>query len=515
MKIQKVVIPALIIIGFLIFFGAISTLTNKNSKETKGETTSSSTQRSESIVRQPYAAGSFYPADSQELAARLNAFLSGVDKIEASGKLRILIVPHAGIDYSGNVAAGGFKQLEGQSYRRVILLGVSHNVYFDHIAVYPSGEWETPLGKVAVDEDLAQTLTDEPQMIKSNRQAHEQEHSLEVELIFLQQVLSDFKIVPVLIGQVADETLSSLARKVSNNLSDQTLLVVSTDLSHYPSKKVADEVDRETIEAILSGNSDIFTQSIKKNESADYPNLVTCACGAQAVRVALQSAKLLNLTDFKKIAYENSGDVTGDNERAVGYAAIGVWGKTENSGEVMLDNESQKEALAIARETLVEYISHQKIPSVIATSAVLQDNLGAFVTLRKDGQLRGCLGRFEPDEPLRQVIQMMTIAAATDDPRFSPIQPVELAEIKIEISVMTPKRKIEDWQEIELGKEGVVVQKGMYSGTFLPQVATETGWSKEEFLRQLCTQKAGLPENCYQDPEVDLYVFEAQVLAEE
>jgi len=116
---------------------------------------------------------------------------------------------------------------------------------------------------------------------------------------------------------------------------------------------------------------------------------------------------------------------------------------------------------------------------------------------------------------LRQVIQMMTIAAATDDPRFSPIQPVELAEIKIEISVMTPKRKIEDWQEIELGKEGVVVQKGMYSGTFLPQVATETGWSKEEFLRQLCTQKAGLPENCYQDPEVDLYVFEAQVLAEE
>ncbi|PIU68239.1 AmmeMemoRadiSam system protein B, partial [candidate division WWE3 bacterium CG06_land_8_20_14_3_00_42_16] len=381
MKIQKVVIPALIIIGFLIFFGAISTLTNKNSKETKGETTSSSTQRSESIVRQPYVAGSFYPADSQELAARLNAFLSGVDKIEASGKLRILIVPHAGIDYSGNVAAGGFKQLEGQSYRRVILLGVSHNVYFDHIAVYPSGEWETPLGKVAVDEDLAQTLTDEPQMIKSNRQAHEQEHSLEVELIFLQQVLSDFKIVPVLIGQVADETLSSLARKVSNNLSDQTLLVVSTDLSHYPSKKVADEVDRETIEAILSGNSDIFTQSIKKNESADYPNLVTCACGAQAVRVALQSAKLLNLTDFKKIAYENSGDVTGDNERAVGYAAIGVWGKTENSGEVMLDNESQKEALAIARETLVEYISHQKIPSVIATSAVLQDNLGAFVTL--------------------------------------------------------------------------------------------------------------------------------------
>jgi len=180
----------------------------------------------------------------------------------------------------------------------------------------------------------------------------------------------------------------------------------------------------------------------------------------------------------------------------------------------IIDLAGEKEALAIARETLEKYLSDYKIPSFSPKAEVLKKPFGAFVTLKENGNLRGCIGTFEPKDPLYIVIQKMAIAAATQDPRFFPVSKEELKNIKIEISVLSPKTKVNDWKEIKLGKQGVVVQKGFHSGTFLPQVATETGWSLEEFLTQLCTQKAGLPPDCYKDPLVNLYTFEAQILEE-
>ena len=465
-------------------------------------------QKSPIIVRQPAVAGTFYPQDPNELDHKIESLIAGINPIEVEGRLKILLVPHAGIEYSGAVAASGFKQIEGKDYTKIILLGISHRQGLDHAAVFSEGAWKTPLGEVLVEENLANKLLDEQGIIK-DISAHQNEHSLEVELIFLQKVLKNFKIVPILLGQPSDNLINLLAEKISSNLDSETLLVVSSDLSHYPNWETANKVDKETINSILSGKKEIFEKTLQKLENQHYSNLDTCACGENAIKVGLKVAEILKITNFKKIKYENSGDVTGEKDRVVGYAAIGGW-----NTQVTLDSESQKEALAIARQTIQEYLSSGKIPVITPQNNALLSPLGAFVTLRKDDELRGCIGIFEPTEPIYQVIQKMAIAAATKDTRFSPVLTDELKDITIEISVMAPKQKITDWKEIKLGKHGVVVQRGLQSGTFLPQVATETGWNLEEFLSQLCSQKAGLPPDCYKDPATTLYTFEAQVFEE-
>ena len=473
-----------------------------------------------SLLRKPGFAGQFYPAEASKLKRTLDSFLKQAQTIPEPGKPQILIVPHAGLEFSGKVAGAGFKQLEGKAYFRVVLLGASHQAYFDSIAVFPQGSWETPLGKVEIDNHLAQALLDESQGIIPNSAVHEAEHSLEVELIFLQQVLEDFKIVPILIGQVSEEKLEVLAKKLAQNLDEETLLVVSSDLSHYPPYEIAQKVDRQTIKAILSGKLKEFEETLEEIEHQGYPQLVTSACGSLAIKTALLLAEKLGFQDFKEIKYENSGDlpagrqgVSNDKNRVVGYAAIGIWSQ-EAKQKQFLDEQAQKETLKLARKTLEEHFSGKSPTPFSPQSSSLLQKLGAFVTLRKNGQLRGCIGEFEPQKPLYQVIEEMSIAAATKDSRFPPVKPEELAEIKIEISVMTPRRKIDDWQKIELGKHGVVIKAGNRAGTFLPQVAQETGWSKEEFLGQLCLQKLGLSLSCYENPEVIFYIFEVQIIEE-
>jgi len=366
---------------------------------------------------------------------------------------------------------------------------------------------------VEIDQDLAASLINENNIIDDNS-PHQEEHSLEVELIFLQKVLKDFKIVPILVSQTDENLINDLAQKIAQNFTEQTLLVISTDLSHYPPYQIAKEVDNQTVESILSGDEEKFSQTIQNLENAGYPNLQTACCGHEAVKIGLKVGQLLKV-NWQKIKYENSGDTAGEKYQVVGYAAIGGFSKNLPAAVNYLDENAQKEALEIARKTLEEYLTSGKIPEISPKNPSLLENLGAFVTLRKHGELRGCIGEFEPKEPLYKVIQRMAVAAATEDPRFPPVSASEFRDIKIEISVMTPKRKISDWREIELGKHGVVVQKGFHSGTFLPQVATETGWSLEEFLSQLCWQKAGLPADCYKDPSTNLYVFEAQVFEED
>jgi len=465
--------------------------------------------------RQPAVAGIFYPYDQEKLNKLLDSFLSKAEILPNSGDLKILIVPHAGLEFSGATAGAGFKQLEKSNFSRAILLGASHQVYSNKIALYPKGLWKTPLGEVGVDNDFASKLLDNKENIVADNTPHEKEHSLEVELIFLQKVLKNFKIVPILIGQVSGENLKFLAKKISDNLDENTILIVSSDLSHYPSWQTANEVDNKTINSILSAKVEDFEKTVSEIENQNYPNLATAACGYNPIKVALMVAETLEIKNFKKIKYENSGDTSGNKDRVVGYGAIGAWTK-EKPSEEFLNKESQDEALKIARKTLEKYLSSPRSPSSPPSpqSASLLKPLGAFVTLRKNTQLRGCIGEFEPKDPLYLVIQRIAIAAATEDSRFIPVTFDELKDIKIEISVMTPRKKITDWKKIKLGKEGVVTQSGLRSGTFLPQVAQETGWTLEEFLSQLCSQKAGLSPICYKDPNTTLYTFEVQIFAE-
>lgn len=273
-------------------------------------------------IRKPAVAGSFYLADAAELDKEITTLINQSKKISLAGKIKILIVPHAGIVFSGPTAASGFKQVENQDYSKIIILGVSHRAWFDHAAVYDKGIWETPLGKIDVDENLASAIIAQNQKIIADQNVHQDEHSLEVELIFLQKVLKNFKILPILLSQTSDQLISDLAKKISQNFDDQTLLVVSTDLSHYPLYEIANQVDNKTISAILSGNLEKFSQTISNLESAGYTGLETAACGQKAIEVALKVGQILKLK-FKKIKYQNSGDMPfGKKSQVVGYATI-------------------------------------------------------------------------------------------------------------------------------------------------------------------------------------------------
>jgi len=476
-------------------------------KAEKGGVSSDSERKSSFFGRE----GSFLPASSPP-----KDWL-GISRSEIknyANDLRILIVPHAGIDYSGQVAAWGFKQIEQKKYSKIFLLGASHRYFFNHAAVYPSGFWETPLGKTEIDSMTVKNLISEPEIIPDPK-PHLEEHSLELELIFLQKVLNQFKIIPILVSQTDENLIGLLAQKIAENFDENSLLVISSDLSHYPDYETANLVDKKTIEGILSGDESIFLKTIKEVESSF--EIDTAACGQKAIQIGLRAAKVLKINDFQLIKYENSGDVTGEKRRVVGYAAIGGYSEKISKETPLewqpLEETEQKTALIYVRKVLENYFSNSPEPEIPKPEVFLKQ-YGAFVTLRRNGQLRGCIGTFEPQKPLWQTLREMAIAAATQDPRFPPITKDELKEIKIEISILSPRKKIDNWKEIKLGQHGVVVQKGFRSGTFLPQVATETGWDLEEFLSQLCTQKAGLPPDCYKDPLVNLYTFEAQILEE-
>lgn len=462
----------------------------------------------ELAVRLPIVAGSFYPAEKSDLDNQISGFLN--QAVWSEKRSMILIVPHAGYQYSGQVAAYGFGQLVDSSVSRVVLLGFTHKLPFSGAAVYSAGFWQTPLGQVEVDKGLAQKIIASSELVFENQNYHQEEHSLEVEIPFLQKTLKNFKVVPILMGSQEKTLVEDLASVLAANLDSQTVLVISSDFAHYPSYEEAKKIDGATIEAILSGEVEEFEKAVADSLAA-VSNLSTCACAGAAIEVGMKAARNLGINDVRLIKYANSGDTAGEKERVVGYAAIGFY--SERIGDE-LNKEEQEELLAVARQTLETYMREEKMPEFSITHPFLEQKLGVFVTLRKKGELRGCIGRFEPEQPLWEVVREVAIDSATRDSRFLPVQPEELDEIKIEISVLSRRRKVNSAEEIALGTHGVYLQKGNRSGVFLPQVAAETGWSFEEFMGQLCSQKAGLPKNCWQDPSVDLYTFTAQIFEE-
>lgn len=503
-------------IGGLILIPLVVKKNTPPSTPEQSSTTSDTPGRVFNSVRKPAVAGQYYPKDPEELSAKLDFLLAQVEKINAlekGEKLRILIVPHAGLDYSGETAAAGFKQIEVADFSKVIIIGESHKTPLTGASVFSKGAWETPLGTVGIDEGLAEKIISKEQGIIQDENSHKQEHSLEMELIFLQKTLKDFKIIPILLDQPSEKLISDLALRLAYLANDETLVVVSTDLSHYPTWETANKVDGETIDAILTGEEKAFAETIKNILDQKYPNLATPACASSAVRTALQIAEILKVNNFQKIKYGNSGDITGDKSQVVGYASIGAFSKYLN--RILLDENAQQEALEIANTTLKNYLNDQETPAATPESPFLYQQLGVFVTLEKEGQLRGCIGAFEPKTPLYETLRDTTVSSASKDPRFSPVKKEELQEIAIEISVLTPRRKIASWEDFNLGSQGIVIENGLKSGTFLPQVAKDTDWSKEKFLEELCIQKADLPKDCYKDPNSNIYVYEAQVFSKE
>ena len=459
--------------------------------------------------RHPFVSGSFYPADKSTLSAMIDDFLSKVpDQAKPEGEIVALISPHAGYIYSGQTAAYGYKLIEGLKFDTVILLGVYHKAGFPGASLWRSGDWETPLGTVPIDKELADALYKENKSFWFTQDAHLTEHSLEVQVPFLQKVLKNFKIVPILMSRPSMKDSRFLAQAIAKHIQGKkVLIIVSTDMSHYYPDAEARIMDKETLGLLEKEDS----EGLLMESSNGQVEL----CGIAATVAALETAKEIGNTKTKVLKYATSADATGDTSRVVGYGSLVIYKTGEKARPATkkadeaeaLSGEQEKELIKIARQTLDSYIQNGQVPEFTVTDPVLKADRAVFVTLREFGDLRGCIGRLTPEEPLYLAVRNMTIESATRDPRFRPVGPRELKNIKIEISVLSLPKRIASADEIVMGKHGVIVKQGFSSGVFLPKVADETAWSKREFLNELCSQKAGLPPDCWNQAETELYVF--------
>lgn len=468
--------------------------------------------------RKPAVSGKFYSSNPVTLEKEILEYLR-IAENEEFKNIAGLISPHAGYVFSGQTAATAFKQLnQDAQYENIFIIGSSHHHSFGKAAIYSEGDWEMPYGIETVNMRIGKELTEKfPNIFTSNPRYHKEEHSLEVQLPFLHYHLKNkYNIVPVLIGCFDTKVCAEIAMALKPYMTDKNLFVISTDLSHYPAYDDAKKADENTINAILTGNPEKLINALNANTHRHIPGLATSLCGWTSVLTFMLMTDNIPGYKYHFIDACNSGDAKyyGKKDSVVGYCSIAVTKTEIDEKEFNLNGQEKAILLKIARKTLENYFSKSK--TEFFSNAELTENLktycGAFVTLHVDGRLRGCIGRMTGNIPLYELIGEMAISAAFHDRRFSPLQKSELDRVKIEISVLSPMKRINDITEIELGKHGILIENGYRSGVFLPQVATETGWTLEEFLGHCARDKAGLGWDGWKD--TNIYIFTATVFSE-
>lgn len=498
------------ILIFVLFFSFSSC--NSQTKDMKFQ----SKTNNDNLDRKPAVAGQFYPRSTSELKDTISSLFARAKACMNDEEVCAVISPHAGYVFSGEVAAASFNQIDKtKKYDNIFVIGSSHRVYFEGASIYNKGNYLMPMGSVHVNIDLATKLIDENRCFTYREDAHKTEHSIEVQLPFLQYVLqNEFQIVPIVIASQSEIKIKEIANALKPYFNSNNLFVISTDLSHYPDYENAKIVDQLTAESVASNNPETFLQTIRENEKKNITSLATSMCGWSSVLTLLYMTEGNSDYKYHLVDYQNSGDSQyGDHDRVVGYYSISITEKKNDNSkpDFKLSKKDKKDLIEIARKTINEYVTENKTTELKPKnySVNLKQQAGTFVTLRKEGKLRGCIGRFNPNEPLYKVVQDMAISASTKDYRFSTVDKDELDAMTIEISVLTPLRKISEISEIELGKHGIYIKKDGSSGTFLPHVATEAGWSLEEFLGHCAKDKAGIGWNGWKDAKI--YVYEAVI----
>jgi hypothetical protein len=361
--------------------------------------------------------------------------------------------------------------------------------------------------------ELAQALLDADPRITFDAAVHEGEHPIEIELPFIQRVCPGCSIVPVLMGTADEETVRVLAEALLAALrgTDKRVVVVaSSDLSHYPTYEDALVADGATLSAIETGDPARVRETVEALMAAGLPNLATCACGEGPIRVVMHVARGLEAEQVTILRYANSGDSpNGDRQRVVGYGAVMFW----RYEPPPLTEAQREELLALARATIAGYLETDSLPDYETDDPLLVRRSGAFVTLKERGELRGCIGHTRADLPLYQVVQQVAVSAATADPRFPPLTAEGLRDVSVEISVLSPFRRVTDVEQIRVGEHGLMIYKDNRRGLLLPQVPVEQGWDRTEYLDNLCL-KAGLVAGCWQE-RATLYAFTAIVFGED
>ena len=467
--------------------------------------------------RQPAVAGSFYPADRKELTEELTQLFSAAKKNPTQG-VRAIIAPHAGYIFSGKIAASAFASIpDDAAYKNIFVIGSSHQMAFDGASVYYSGDYITPLGTLTVNKEIAGILR-KSKVFDFPEDAHRAEHSIEVQLPFIQYHLKKLPpIVPIILGTDDIRTIKQIAEALKPWFKPENLFVISSDFSHYPAYDDAVTNDRSTARAILSNDPDRFIKTLDENARKHVKGLLTSMCGWTSGLTLLYLTEKNQDLKYNLIDYANSGDtpIYGEKDRVVGYNAISLTGKdVQVQDEFSFSDEEKDQLFTLARKAVESKLFGNNIQQVPDEKILpkLKGNYGVFVTLKINGDLRGCIGRFISNDPLYQLVKASALSSAFEDPRFHPLSKEEYPRTAFEITVLGPLRKIKDISEIKLGKHGILIKKDFRQGTMLPQVATENGWSVEEFLGYTSRDKAGLGWYGWKDAEI--YVYDGLVLNE-
>ena len=470
-------------------------------------------------VRQAGVAGGFYPADPKVLAATIDEMLAHVAEPPITDRILAVVAPHAGYQYSGPVAAYTYAALRGRKFSRVVVIAPSHYESFGFSSVYEGDAYVTPLGLVHVDKAFARKLASMSSTLRLSSQGHDAtsagaEHAIEVQLPWLQRVLGDFELVPVVMGDQSYESSRALGVALakliqSENKDGETLIVASSDLSHFHTYGDAVTIDRKTLHALEEW--DYFSMS------RNFESRIWEACGGAPIVAAMIAAERMGANQAKVIKYANSGDVTGDHSSVVGYSAdvfVKAQGSAAAETPFSLSEQEKSELLALARTSVEHAINKDEayVPTASASDALNRER-GAFVTLHESGELRGCIGYTSATKPLYMTVRDTATLAALKDPRFKPVSVSELPKLEYEISVLSPLRRVTDIQQIKVGEHGLLMKNGGFEGLLLPQVPVEQKWDRQKFLEQTCV-KAGMSAGCWKDEDTDIFLFTAVVFDE-
>ncbi len=413
--------------------------------------------------------------------------------------------------FSGKVAAAAYQQIPANAeFERIFIIASSHRYSFDGAAVYYNGNYTTPLGEINVDIQFCKQLANQSTLFENRTEAHIYEHSIEVQLPFLQHRLNNqINLVPIILGTNDPNTCKKIASELQQWFTPENLFVISTDFSHYPNFDDAYKIDAKTANAICTNNPEQLLSVLERNKLLKINNLATSLCGWTSVLTLLHLSQSANL-QFKKLKYMNSGDskLYHDRKRVVGYWAISVAEK--NDTFFLISEDEKTELLATAFNSVETYLKTGKRGNIKNSSSkgILNEKTGVFVSVYVKEKLQGCVGSFASEKTLNQLIQKIAVSALKDK-RFDEIRLKDLENMELEISVLSSLKKINSVNEIVLGKHGIYIQENFRTGTLLPQVATKYDWNLEQFLGYCSRDKAGIGWNGWKT--ADIFTFETVI----
>ena len=498
-------------------------------------------------------AGTWYPGDAAALKTMIDGFLAKADVPSTLPAPRAIafVVPHAGYAYSGPTAAYAYKVIAQRKPKRVIVMGPSHYVPFQGVSIGDYDCFQTPLGPAPIDLEAVAKLRKCP-LVRTIPEADAREHSVDIQMPFLLRTLPEnsFKIVPIVVGRLDKGDFDTLAAALQDILDKDTVVIASSDFTHYgedfgfapfglnkDTRAKIEKLDMGAVEAIKKRSHEAFLQYVEDTGAT--------ICGY--CPIALMLSVLPPDAHPTLLRYAVSGDAENNYVHSVSYTAMAItsesghWPASKQENEerkfpmsqdpsekmrgaalatdvdLTLTPEEQTTLLHIARDTVEMYVRDHKRPDLkggkYEITAKMSAPCGAFVTLQKHGELRGCIGHIVGRVPMNECVAENAVNAAVNDTRFDPVRPDELKDIDIEISVLSPLKKVNSPKDIVIGKHGIVMKQGYAQAVYLPQVAPEQGWNLEQTLTSL-SHKAGLPGDAWKQPGTEFQVFTAQVFGE-